>query len=288
MILQAERDYRRQPEDILRLYVRNDQGDMVPLRTLASLSSTLGPETIRRYNLYRAAQVNGEAAPGRSSGEAIAAMQRLAASVLPEGMTYEWSGVTLQELEAGQKAPMLFALAILFAYLFLVAQYESWSIPFSVMLSVPLAALGAVVGLGVAGLANDIYAQIGMVLLIALAAKNAILIVEFARVRHAGGEEMRSAAVAAANLRFRAILMTAFSFILGVLPLLLASGAGAASRKSLGTTVFSGMLAATIVGTLLVPVFYVAVQGAVERLSGNRSAGVKSAPAPETPPPGGA
>lgn len=271
VILQAEPDFRRQPEDILRFYVRNDRDEMVPLRTLASLSSTLGPETIRRYNLYRAAQVNGEAAPGFSSGDAIAAMERLAAQVLPEGTTYEWSGVTLQELEAGQKAPILFALAILFAYLFLVAQYESWSIPLSVMLSVPLAALGAVIGLSIAGLANDIYAQIGMVLLIALAAKNAILIVEFARVRHEQGMDLREAATGAANLRFRAIMMTAFSFILGVVPLLLASGAGAASRQSLGTTVFSGMLAATIVGTLFVPVFFVAVQGLVERLSGEQS-----------------
>ena len=270
VILQAEREYRQEPEDILRLYVRNQRDEMVPLRTLVSLSSTLGPETIRRYNLYRAAQVNGEAAPGYSSGDAIAAMQRVAAQVLPRGMTYEWSGVTLQELKAGQAAPVLFALAIVFAYLFLVAQYESWSIPLAVMLSVPLAALGAVAGLLVTGLNNDIYAQIGMVLLIGLAAKTAILIVEFARVKHEQGMDAREAAVTAGNLRFRAIMMTAFAFILGVVPLLIASGAGAASRQSLGTTVFSGMLAATIVGTLLVPTFYVAVQNLVERLPGRK------------------
>ena len=275
VIIQAEPDFRRQPDDVLRLYVRNDQGEMVPLRTLVTLTSTLGPETIRRYNLYRAAQVNGEPAPDRSSGEAIAAMQRVAVQVLPEGMAYEWSGVTLQELQAGQKAPMLFALALLFAYLFLVAQYESWSIPLSVLLCVPLAALGAVAGLLASGLSNDIFAQIGMVLLIGLAAKNAILIVEFARTRHMGGADIREAAVSAAHLRFRAIIMTAFSFILGVLPLLTAAGAGAASRRSLGTTVFSGMLAATIVGTLLVPAFYVMVQGLVERVGrqGHRPAG---------------
>ena len=268
VILQAAREYRQQPEDILRLYVRNQRDEMVPLRTLLRLSSSLGPETIRRYNLYRAAQVNGEAAPGYSSGDAIAAMQRVAAQVLPAGMTYEWSGVTLQELQAGQTAPILFALAIIFAYLFLVAQYESWSIPLAVMLCVPLAALGAVGGLLLAGLTNDIYAQIGMVLLIGLAAKNAILIVEFARVKHAGGMDAREAAVTAGNLRFRAIMMTAFAFILGVMPLLIASGAGAAARQSLGTTVFSGMLMATIVGTLLVPIFYVGIQDLVERLSG--------------------
>ena len=197
-------------------------------------------------------------------------MQRVAAQVLPTGMTYEWSGVTLQELQAGQTAPILFALAIVFAYLFLVAQYESWSIPLAVMLCVPLAALGAVTGLLLAGLNNDIYAQIGMVLLIGLAAKNAILIVEFARVKHEQGMDAREAAVTAGNLRFRAIMMTAFAFILGVVPLLIATGAGAAARQSLGTTVLSGMLAATIVGTLLVPAFYVGIQDLVER-SPNRA-----------------
>jgi HAE1 family hydrophobic/amphiphilic exporter-1 len=267
VVLQAETSFREKPEDILRLYVRNNRQEMVPLRTLVTLSSTLGPETIRRYNLFRAAQVNGDPAPGHSSGEAIAAMERIAARVLPEGMTYAWSGVSLQEITAGQKAPLILALAVLFAYLFLVAQYNSWSIPLAVILCVPLAALGAVIGLSVAGIANNIFAQIGMVLLIGLAAKNAILIVEFARIKRNQGLAITEAAVTAANLRFRAIIMTAFAFILGVLPLIIASGAGAASRRSIGTTVFSGMLAATIVGTLLVPVFYVAIQRLVERVS---------------------
>jgi hydrophobic/amphiphilic exporter-1 (mainly G- bacteria), HAE1 family len=286
VILQAETDYRSQPEDILRLYVRNSMGDMVPLRTLVTLSSTLGPETIRRYNLLRAAQVNGEAAPGYSSGDAVNAMERVAAEVLPDGMVYEWSGVTLQELQAGRTAPLLLALAIVFAYLFLVALYESWSIPLSVMLSVPLAALGAVLGLMVAGISNNIYAQIGMVLLIGLAAKNAILIVEFAKKRHDQRDmTAREAATTAATLRFRAILMTALSFILGVVPLMLASGAGAASRQSVGTTVFAGMLAVTVVGTLLVPIFYAAVQDAVDRIF-RRSAG-RTEQAARTPDPAG-
>ncbi|MBK8175195.1 MAG: multidrug efflux RND transporter permease subunit [Rhodospirillales bacterium] len=265
VLLQADTQFRGDPDDILQLYVRNERNEMVPLRTLVALSSILGPENVRRYNLVSAAQVNGEPAPGYSSGDAVAAMERLAAEVLPPGMTYEWSGVTFQEIRAGQKAPVLFALAIVFAYLFLVAQYESWSIPLSVMLCVPLAAAGAVAGLLIAHINNDIYAQIGMVLLIGLAAKNAILIVEFARTTHAKGGSLREAAVTAATLRFRAIMMTAFSFILGVIPLLFASGAGAASRQSLGTTVFAGLLAATSVGTLLVPAFYVGIQGAVER-----------------------
>lgn len=270
VMLQADSHDRADPDDILSLYVRNEAGAMVPLRTLVTLSSTLGPENISRYNLFRAAQVNGEAAPGHSSGDAVEAMQRLAAQVLPDGMAYEWSGVTLQELQAGQKAPILFLLSLIFAYLFLVALYESWSIPLSVMLCVPLAALGAVSGLLLTGLTNNIYAQIGMVLLIGLVAKNAILIVEFAKKRHEEGVSAHDAATTAATLRFRAIMMTALSFILGVVPLLLATGAGAASRQSLGTTVFAGLLAATIVGTLLVPVFYVVVQVLADRLSGGR------------------
>jgi HAE1 family hydrophobic/amphiphilic exporter-1 len=191
----------------------------------------------------------------------------------------------LQEIQAGQKAPMILGLAVLFAYLFLVAQYNSWSIPFAVTLAVPIAALGAIAGLMLAGIANDIFAQIGMVLLIGLAAKNAILIVEFARVKRAEGAAIVDAATTAARLRFRAIMMTAFSFILGVLPLLLASGAGAASRRSIGTTVFAGMLAATIVGTLLVPAFYVAIQRLAERRG--RPAARPAAGSAVPPPPAG-
>jgi multidrug efflux pump subunit AcrB len=275
--IQADAQYRSRPDDILRHYVRNGQGEMVPLRTLVTLSSTLAPETIRRFNMLRAAQVNGEPAPGASSGEAIAAMERTAGAVLPRGMGFEWSGASLQELKAGQKAPVLFALAVLFAYLFLVAQYESWSVPLAVILCVPLAALGAVAGLLTAGIAGDLFAQIGMVLLIGLAAKNAILIVEFATVKEeAGALPAAAAAVTAGTLRFRAILMTALTFILGVLPLLIAQGAGAASRQSLGTTVFSGMVAATAVGTLFVPVFYVAIR----RLTAPRGADVMAATDP--------
>lgn len=270
VMLEADPDYRRRPEDILRLYVRNDRGEMVPLRTLATVGPTLGPESTRRYNLFRAAQVNGQASPGFSSGEAIAAMERVAAQVLPEGFGFEWSGTTLQELSAGQTAPILIALALVFVYLFLVAQYESWSIPFGVILSVPLAVLGSIAGLFAAGLSNDLYAQIGMVLLIGLASKNAILIVEFAKTQHEAGVPVEEAATTAARLRFRAIMMTALSFILGVAPLLFSTGAGAAARRSLGTTVFSGMLAATFVGTLIVPVFYVAIQRLVDRAGKRR------------------
>jgi len=270
VMLQAETTYRSDPTDIQRLYVRNRDGAMVPLSTLVRISSVLGPETTRRYNLFRAAQVNGEAADGYSSGDAVAAMERVSAIALPDGFGFEWSGITRQELEAGGLVLVIFGLAIVFVYLFLVAQYESWSLPLSVMLSVPVAALGAVIGLTIAGLENDIYAQIGIVLLIGLSTKNAILIVEFAKTRREQGDGIADAALTAARLRFRAIMMTAFSFILGIVPLLVATGAGAGSRRSLGTTVFSGMLMAAVVGTLLVPVFYFAIQWLAERTTGKR------------------
>jgi hydrophobe/amphiphile efflux-1 (HAE1) family protein len=269
--MQADAEFRATPEDIERLYVRNAAGEMVPLSTIAETRAVIGPETLLRYNLFRSAQVSGSAAPGHSSGEAIAAMERVARETLPPGTSFEWSGITLQELRVSGQATVLIALALVFVYLFLVAQYESWTLPLAVILTVPVAAAGAVAALALLGIGNDIYAQIGLVMLVGLAAKNAILIVEFASQRRRAGRSIAMATLTASHLRLRAVMMTALSFVLGVLPLVVATGAGAASRHSLGTPVFGGMIAAAFAGTLAAPILYAVVQAGVERLGGRRA-----------------
>ncbi|MDC3189967.1 multidrug efflux RND transporter permease subunit [Pseudoalteromonas elyakovii] len=270
VIMQAESRFRQNPADLQHYYVRNDEGAMVPLTTLAKLEPILGPTSLTHFNLYRSASISGQPAAGYASGDAIKAMQELAEQ-LPTGYVYEWAGQSKQEIEAGNMAPILFGLAVVFVYLFLVAQYESWTIPFSVIAAVPLALFGAMLALYVIGMENNIYAQVGLVLLIGLSTKTAILIVEFAMEERAAGKSIFEAALNAARLRFRAVLMTALSFVLGVLPLVFASGAGAGSRISLGITVLFGMLAATIFGTLLVPLFYTLVQSMREKIKGTVS-----------------
>ena len=260
VILQAEADSRRKERDLSRLYVRNAGGGMVPLSTLASFRPMVGPETVPHYNLYGAALINGSPAPGYSTGQAQAAMERVAAQALPSGAGFEWTGVVYQQIKAGSAAPFIFALALMFVFLFLTAQYESWAMPVMVMLAIPLALLGAMAALTLRGLTLDVYGQIGLVMLIGLAAKNAILIVEFAKESRDKGMVIVQAAQEAARLRLRPILMTAFAFILGVFPLVVAGGAGAASRQSLGTTVCGGMLLATVLSLVFVPVFYVVIQ----------------------------
>jgi len=265
VFMQAEDSYRAKVDDISRLYVRTQAGDMVPLSTLIEVKEIVGPETVTHYNLYRSTEIDGDSASGYSSGQAIAAMEKLAEEVLPEGMGYEWSGTSYQEIKAGNIAPLIFALSIVFVFLFLAALYESWAMPFMVMLAVPLALLGAMLAQYFRGLTNDVYCQIGLVMLIGLASKNAILIVEFAKQRREDGLPVIEAAMQAAMIRLRPILMTAFAFILGVFPLVIASGAGAQSRHSLGTAVFGGMILSTMLSLIVVPVFYVVIENLRER-----------------------
>ena len=263
--LQANEESRASSTDLSRLYVRNNTGGMVPLNTLGELKPIVGPETVPHYNNYPSALINGGPAPGYSSGQAVEAMQRAAATALPKDFGYEWTGITYQELKAGSIATVVFSLAVVFVFLILAAQYESWSMPFMVLLAVPLALFGALFALWMRGMQTDVYSQIGFVMLVGLAAKNAILIVEFAKRRREEGLDIVDAAMEAARLRLRPILMTAFAFILGVVPLMIASGAGAASRQSIGTTVFGGMLAATVLTLAFVPVFYVIIERMRER-----------------------
>ncbi len=254
--VQAQAPYRDGLVDINRLYVRSDDGNMVQMASLATLSTILGPQIVNRYNQFSSAQLNGNAAPGFSSGQAMVAMERLAAKLLPAGYGFDWSSMSFQERKAGGQVGSLFALALIFAYLFLVAQYESWNIPISIILSIPVATLGALFGLWLVKFPLSIYAQIGLVLLVGLSAKNAILIVEFARERRDEGLSVADAAVEGAKIRFRPVLMTAFTFILGVAPMVIATGAGAGSRRAIGMTVFSGMLTATLLGIFLIPPLY--------------------------------
>jgi HAE1 family hydrophobic/amphiphilic exporter-1 len=268
--VQADAAFRVQPEDIRRLYVRNADGGMVPLGALLQIEETLGPQLLKRFNLYPSASINGQPTPGFSSGEALGLMEQMAAEKLPGGMGFEWTNMSYQEKKVGGEAVLIFALAITLVFLVLAAQYESWTAPTSVVLAVPLALLGVVLAVAARGLANDVYTQIGIVLLIGLASKTAILIVEFAREMRAGGMEIQEAALEASRLRFRPVLMTAISFVFGTLPLLIASGAGAASRQAVGTAVFGGMLIATILMVGFVPVFFKVFQGFGERVFGER------------------
>jgi len=261
----SPRDIRRFPcgelhvADIGQLYVRSDTGEMVPLETLVRVSTTTGPQIINHYNLFRSIEINGAAAPGYSSGQAIAAMERIANQILPNTMGFEWSGISLEELESGGQAPLIFGLGIVFVFLVLAAQYENFIDPIIILLAVPLAMLGALLAVSLRGFPNDVYCQVGLVMLIGLASKNAILIVEFANQLRDEGLSIMRAAVEAAQQRLRPILMTAISTLLGILPLVIATGAGAASRQSLGTAVFGGMIVSTVLSLFVVPVLYIVI-----------------------------
>jgi HAE1 family hydrophobic/amphiphilic exporter-1 len=264
VFLQAEAESRVAPEDIGRFYVRNNEGGTLPLSTVVTTEHRPGPEYTTRFNLFRSAQVTGTAAPGYSSGQAMAALEQVAAEVLPRGMGYDWSDLSYQQKKASGTSGRVFALSLVFVFLILAALYESWSLPFSVLLSVPIAVFGAFLGLLLRGYDLDVYGQIGLVVLIGLAAKNAILIVEFAKIGHERGQPLVEAALEAARLRLRPILMTSFAFILGCVPLAIASGAGAAARQILGTAVIGGMVTATLIAVFVIPMLFVVV----ERLSG--------------------
>jgi HAE1 family hydrophobic/amphiphilic exporter-1 len=266
VFLQAEAEDRVKAEDIGLFHVRNADGNMLPLSTVVSTRRIFGPEYTQRFNLFRAAQITGQPAAGYSSGQAMAALEEVARKVLPPEIGYDWADLSYQERKAAGRAGAVFALSLGFVFLVLAALYESWSLPWSVLLSVPVAVVGAFVGLMMRGMALDVFGQIGLVMLIGLSAKNAILIVEFAKAGYERGEDLVEAALEGARLRLRPILMTSFAFILGCVPLWIATGAGANGRQILGTVVIAGMLAATGLAVFLIPVLFVTV----ERVAGRK------------------
>ena len=272
--IQADQNFRSRVQDISQYYVRSGSGAMMPLENLVTVRPGTTPQVISHYNLFRSASINGSPAPGRSSGDAIAAMQELSKTALPRGISYDWTGLSLEEIESGGKSLLLFALGALVVYLTLSAQYESFVLPFIILLAVPTALLGALGAQSLRGLENDIYCQIGLVMLIGLSSKNAILIVEFAEQLRGRGLTIREAAIESARIRLRPILMTSLAFILGVLPLVLATGAGQASRHSVGTTVFGGMIASTFINLFLIPILYIVIRSLTAR-----DAGAKPLPA---------
>jgi HAE1 family hydrophobic/amphiphilic exporter-1 len=275
--VQADQDFRTKPEDIGQLYVRSATDEMIPLSNLVTVTPATGAQTINHYNLFRAIEITGSPAQGYSSGDAIAKMEEVAAEVLPPGFSYEWSGTSLEEIESGGQAPLIFGLGLLIVFLVLAAQYENFIDPLIIMLAVPLAVLGALLAQSFRGLENDIYCQIGLVMLIGLASKNSILIVEFANQLREEGLSITKAAIEASQERLRPILMTAISTLVGIFPLTIATGAGAGSRQSLGTAVFGGMFVATFLSLFVVPVLYIVITTLSDRLSEQ----FKIAPTPE-------
>ena len=266
-MMQADASYRSLPDSMRSLYVAAADGGQIPLTSLVTVKTTSGPATVSHFNGLLSAKITGNPAPGASSGQAIAALEK-AAETLPQGYSYAWSGVTYQEVETGGTDFGVLGLSVLMIFLILAAQYERWTLPLAVLSAVPFAVFGAILGNWLAGLSNDIYTQVAIITLLGLACKNAILIIEFAVELRDQGRDLEEAAVEAAKLRFRPIIMTSIAFILGCLPLAFSTGAGAASRESIGVSVVCGMLAATVLAPLLVPYFFVLVMRVSERISG--------------------
>ncbi|HEY9725277.1 MAG TPA: efflux RND transporter permease subunit, partial [Chroococcales cyanobacterium] len=265
--VQADQEFRSKPEDINLLYVRSQKGEMIPLGNLVKVTSTTGAQVINHYNLFRSIEINGQAAQGFSSGQAIKSMEQLAAQVLPRNLGYEWSGTAKEEQESGGQAPIIFGLGLVFVFLVLSAQYENYIDPLIILLSVPLAIFGALTAQSLRGLSNDVYCQIGLVMLVGLASKNAILIVEFANQLREEGLSITRAAVQASQERLRPILMTTFAFVLGIAPLVNPHGAGAESRRSLGTAVAGGTIVSTLLSLFVVPILYIIIKTLVDRFS---------------------
>ena len=270
VIVQAQEESRMQAENVLNLTVRNSNGGMVPFSSFATVEWNQGPSQVVGYNGYPSVRIAGNALPGFSSGAAVAEMERLAAG-LPEGFAYEWTGQTLEEINSGNTSTILFAMSILFVFLLLSGLYESWAIPLSVMLVVPLGIIGCIAAVMLRDMPNDVYFKVGLIAIIGLSAKNAILIVEFAKDLREEGMSLIDAAVKAAKLRFRPILMTSLAFTLGVVPLAIATGASAASQNAIGTGVIGGMISATILAVFFVPVFFVFVLGLFSRMRRKRT-----------------
>ncbi|MBE7180536.1 MAG: efflux RND transporter permease subunit, partial [Terriglobus roseus] len=263
--IQADKQFRRNAGDLKQFYVRSNGGQMISLDNLVALKETSGPQVINHYNIFRSAEIDGSPAPGQSSGQGLDNMVKLFNQVKMPGMTYSWTGLALEEVESAGKTAIIFGLGILVVYLTLAAQYESFALPFIILLAVPTAILGALGLVSLRGLTDDVYVQIGMVMLIGLSAKNSILIVEFAEEIRRKGASIIDAAIQASELRLRPILMTSFAFILGVLPLYFATGAGANGRHSVGTAVVGGMLASTLLNLFFIPVLYVILSSLLER-----------------------
>jgi multidrug efflux pump len=282
VIVQAEPNYRNQPDDIDQVFVRTRDGNMVPLKALITMRTSSGPDLVSRFNSFPAARVLGSAASGFSSGEALTAVEQIAAEILPPGFSYAWSGSAYEEKRAGATAVIAFVFGIVMVFLILAAQYERWSLPLGVILTVPFALFGALLAVWLRGIDNDIFFQIGLLTLVALAAKNAILITEFAVLKRKEGLTIFDAAVEAARLRLRPIIMTSFAFILGCVPLAAATGASAGSRHSIGTGVIGGMLGATLIAIFFIPLFFALLEKISERFfpprEKPRGAGVRPSP----------